>query len=82
MVNITYPAWMGPPLDAYYFIREACERFNKEPKLNPKDQPKIYAYGEMHTWPSYIKRLCLSVEKIGAKIQVVSTNKEEKKLNG
>ena len=63
-------SWMAA--NAYYAIREACERFNKEPDLNPDETPKIYAFGETYTWPQYLKRLCLTAEKIGAKIQLKS----------
>lgn len=73
VVSITYPFnWMA--VNAYYNIRECCERFNKEVKLEPDDLPKIYAFGEMHTWPSYMKKLCLTAEKIGAKISLKSIN--------
>lgn len=72
VVSITYPlSFMA--VNAYYAIREACERFNKEPDLNPDYIPKIYAFGEMYTWTQYLKRLCLTAEKVGAKIQLKST---------
>lgn len=59
-------------LNAYYNIRECCERFSKETQLNPEDTPKIYAFGEIQTWASYIKRLCLTAESVGAKIRIKS----------
>jgi hypothetical protein len=72
-VSITYPHnWMA--LNAYYHVRECCERFNKEPAINPDDVSKIYAFGEIQTWGSYVKRLCLTAETIGARIEIKSIN--------
>lgn len=69
VVEITYPqAWMA--LNAYRGTKECCTRFSNEPDLNPGLEPKIYVYGEMHTWQQYLKRLVSVAEKIGAVIQI------------
>lgn len=60
--------------NAYYNIRECCERFNKEVAVNPEDVQKIYAFGEIQTWASYLKRLCLTAEKAGATIEIKSVD--------
>lgn len=73
-VNITYPHyWMA--VNAYRGISECCARFSKDPELNPAMEPKIYVYGEMHTWQQYLRRLLLTAEKIGAIIHIKSVEK-------
>ncbi len=73
--SITYPkAWMA--VNAFSGIFECCSRFSKDPEFTPNKEPKIYVYGEMHTWQQYLKRLLLLAEKIGATIKLQSVKTE------
>lgn len=72
LVTLTYPfPWMA--VNAYYNMRDCCERFNKDSNFNENMVPKIYVFGEIHTWPQYLERLMLTAKKIGAKIHLKST---------
>ena len=70
-VTLTYPEPLMA-VNAYAYIAECCNRFSKDPDLNPEMEPKIYVYGEMYTWPQYLKKLLLTAEKIGAIVHITS----------
>lgn len=74
VITILYPQdWMA--LNAYKSIKECCNRFSMEPANTVI--PKIYVFGEIHTWEQYLKRLLLTAKKIGA---IIHENSPEVRL--